>query len=246
MAIVTTDNKYYSDIADAIRNKNESSTQYKPEEMAEAINAIEVGEGVLLDNGYLYNGIILSELPDWDKDEYPYASITFIREGNEWAADLILLSKNPTYDSSSDEVTYKSPGLIYHCYSSIGYAENYGGTGSADNAGILNSWGLQHELYDHSNSILHWTNTTIRDTNGFVYLAASEPVKVNYGEGYDISEGSSEIVETVSIDFSQYEDGIFTETLDTGETITYDLTFDSNGRPTRITSDSGVSVTVEW
>lgn len=45
MGIVTTDNKYYSDIADAIREKNGESTLYLPSEMAPAILAIEGNSG---------------------------------------------------------------------------------------------------------------------------------------------------------------------------------------------------------
>lgn len=37
---VYTNNQYYTDIAEAIRSKNGSSTQYKPSEMAPAINAL--------------------------------------------------------------------------------------------------------------------------------------------------------------------------------------------------------------
>ena len=45
MGIVTTDNKYYSDIADAIREKNGESTLYLPAEMAPAILSIEGNSG---------------------------------------------------------------------------------------------------------------------------------------------------------------------------------------------------------
>lgn len=45
MGIVATDNKYYSDIADAIREKNGESTLYLPAEMAPAILAIEGNSG---------------------------------------------------------------------------------------------------------------------------------------------------------------------------------------------------------
>lgn len=37
---VYTNNQYYADIAAAIRNKNGSNTQYKPSDMAGAINAL--------------------------------------------------------------------------------------------------------------------------------------------------------------------------------------------------------------
>lgn len=45
MAIVTTDNQYYSAIADAIRAKNGTETTYKPADMAAAIAAIPTGGG---------------------------------------------------------------------------------------------------------------------------------------------------------------------------------------------------------
>lgn len=47
MAIVTTDNQYYSAIADAIRGKNGEATLYKPSEMAAAITALPTGGGAL-------------------------------------------------------------------------------------------------------------------------------------------------------------------------------------------------------
>lgn len=47
MAIITTDNQYYSAIADAIRAKNGAETTYKPAEMAAAISALPTGGGAL-------------------------------------------------------------------------------------------------------------------------------------------------------------------------------------------------------
>ena len=48
MAIVTTDNQHYADIAAAIRAKNGSDAQYTPPEMAAAIQAIQTGSGETL------------------------------------------------------------------------------------------------------------------------------------------------------------------------------------------------------
>lgn len=45
MAKVITDSKHYAEIAAAIRAKNGQETQYKPSEMAAAIEAIEAGAG---------------------------------------------------------------------------------------------------------------------------------------------------------------------------------------------------------
>lgn len=59
MSIVTTDNKFYSEIAAAIREKSGESTLYRPADMAEAILAIK-GGGSDLAEAY---AIILVEYP---------------------------------------------------------------------------------------------------------------------------------------------------------------------------------------
>lgn len=46
MAIVTTDNQYYSDIAAAIRKKLGVNRQYRPDEMAAAIESISTSQGI--------------------------------------------------------------------------------------------------------------------------------------------------------------------------------------------------------
>ena len=67
MAIVTTDNQHYTDIAAAIRSKNGTETQYKPSEMAAAIQAISGGgEPEPPDDGKtrLYITIPANAMPD--------------------------------------------------------------------------------------------------------------------------------------------------------------------------------------
>ena len=51
MAKVLTDDKHYTDIASAIRTKNGTETTYKPDEMADAILALEIGSGGGSGNG---------------------------------------------------------------------------------------------------------------------------------------------------------------------------------------------------
>ena len=43
MSIVTIDDSYFTDIANAIRGKNGETTTYKPNEMAAAISALSSG-----------------------------------------------------------------------------------------------------------------------------------------------------------------------------------------------------------
>ena len=52
MGKVVTDNKYYAEIAEAIRNRNGGTTKYTPAQMAEAILAISGGDSSLLPEGY--------------------------------------------------------------------------------------------------------------------------------------------------------------------------------------------------
>ena len=52
MAIVTTDNQYYSDIAAAIRAKRGVSTKYTPAQMAGAISGIQTGTPSKVKTGY--------------------------------------------------------------------------------------------------------------------------------------------------------------------------------------------------
>lgn len=66
MATVTTNNQYYTDIANAIRGKNGTETLYKPSEMAAAIQAISGGEPEPPDDGKtrLYITIPANAMPD--------------------------------------------------------------------------------------------------------------------------------------------------------------------------------------
>lgn len=56
MSKVLTDNKHYTDIANAIREKNGLTTTYKPAEMANAIAAIETGGGDLPEEAFNITG----------------------------------------------------------------------------------------------------------------------------------------------------------------------------------------------
>lgn len=83
MAIVTTDNKHYTDIAEAIRTKNGSSTTYKPSEMAAAIKAIESSSGEIakttaIDYSNYASGVFVETLDTGEELEY---TLTLDSEG---------------------------------------------------------------------------------------------------------------------------------------------------------------------
>ena len=54
MSIVTIDDSYFTDIANAIRGKNGETTTYKPNEMAAAISAISSGGGNITQWGKMF------------------------------------------------------------------------------------------------------------------------------------------------------------------------------------------------
>ena len=53
--------------------------------------------------------------------------------------------------------------------------------------------------------------------------------------------------DTVAIDYSNFDNGSFTETLETGDTLEYTVKeFDTEGRPIEITTPNGATVEVKW
>lgn len=119
MAIVTTDNKHYSDIADAIREKTGLATQYKPEEMPTGIgNVFEAGKQAEYDNfwdSYQANGTRASYnygfrewQPSFFNPKYDIVPTTaigtfyamFNRETNGYSLKTALNNANVVLDTS--------------------------------------------------------------------------------------------------------------------------------------------------
>lgn len=88
MAIVTTDNAHYRDIAEAIREKVGGTSLYKPAEMAAAIRAIQTGSG-----GGTTSSVALKDVNFYDYDGTPVASYTLAE-----AQALTALPDGPTHD----------------------------------------------------------------------------------------------------------------------------------------------------
>ena len=109
MAIVTTDDKYYTEIANAIRNKNGTTTQYKPSEMAAAINAISIGGGGIgLSN---INSSITYPLHVIGADNYDSTNRTFIADGN-FDTSSNISGYSIYFSSSTSVVAQKDSDII--------------------------------------------------------------------------------------------------------------------------------------
>lgn len=52
--------------------------------------------------------------------------------------------------------------------------------------------------------------------------------------------------DTTAIDYSAWDSGSFSETIETGDTLTYTVTFDDAGQPTQITAPDGTVTWIDW
>lgn len=102
MAIVTTDNQYYSAIADAIRGKNGEATLYKPSEMAAAISALPTGGGAL----------------DFLTNETDYGVAIYQNSSETTSSRTIVLPDGITFDDVKFIIgmgyTNNSSGTVYN------------------------------------------------------------------------------------------------------------------------------------
>lgn len=111
---------------------------------------------------YLYNGVQLPKLPEWDKETYPYA---YISREVEWVGDshyrVLYMTRNPLTINENEEVQMPDGNatcLIYAPYT---------------------TWGAVNESTWSTNGFAPvWTNTDILYEDGSVAIAASEPVPV--------------------------------------------------------------------
>lgn len=118
--------------------------------------------------GYSYNGVVLPELPQWDKEKYPYA---WIHQFN---------TANPSYvlRIASEPIVYKKPIFKdYYVYSMTGAGCIYNINDGAWE--IFQSDVTFDNYFPESDVLFSWTNTDIiNQSDGTVYLAASEPVPI--------------------------------------------------------------------
>lgn len=113
---------------------------------------------------YLYNGVRLPKLPEWDKEAYPYAVIY----KNNLGKYKLLCSANRIIESIDG----------------TGQATGYFQIPDGDWLRTGYSDGIWGDFAQHSGQelltlyTLIWTNTDIHYADGTVYLAYSEPVPV--------------------------------------------------------------------
>ena len=103
--------------------------------------------------GYSYNGVILPALPEWDREEYPYAFMHKAMRYQLW------VGKEITYNGSDIGIA----GAYLHCFSKTdGWNELPGGT----------------DVMVCDISKVEWANFDVLDENGAVVLNKSDPIPV--------------------------------------------------------------------
>lgn len=118
---------------------------------------------------YLYNGVQLPPLPEWDKEIYPYAVIY----------PYTTISANPVSGYKlriAETLEYGQNDIGVNGFD-LGIGEEYS---SPDGS---NGWGDRtEEQYTHwfpeTSSHIVWTNTDLFYADGNLWFAASDPIPV--------------------------------------------------------------------
>lgn len=130
---------------------------------------------------YLYNGVELPALPDWDKTTYPYAFITAMKTSSNTSAYLYC-SSVPIYKNDDGKlissIIAKQDGNVI-CYICDLFPDG----------SVFNDW-QRYENGDKSfsadasfivtyNGLITWANYDMLNySDDSVYLSASEPIPV--------------------------------------------------------------------
>lgn len=115
-------------------------------------------------SNYLYNGIELPPLPEWDRETYPYAFILRYHESGNYR--LFIASAEVRYYTSSSTTQFiEYTGGYYHRYSDTKW-------GDAENQSLGFSPTTNYQ------GVPIWSNYDLYTTDGTLYLAATDPIPV--------------------------------------------------------------------
>ncbi len=131
-----------------------------------------VSKGVLPKKGepvaYLYNGVQLPKLPEWDREKYPYAFMCGSTDFDGSYYVTINCLNVQVYRDDDDHIHPVQDGQYIRYYA------------TADKDDDWTYFGYVNDIFTSSLFIgdVFWTNTDILNEDGTLYLAASDPVPV--------------------------------------------------------------------
>ena len=114
---------------------------------------------------YLYNGVRLPKLPEWDKTVYPYAyMVRYYQDETTRTVELWVSQSEMVYEFTfTASYWLKSPSVFF----------GYDIESDAWKVPIEHPDGTSFGLYD-----IIWANTDFYRTDGTIVIGASEPVPV--------------------------------------------------------------------
>ena len=112
---------------------------------------------------FLYNGVELPKLPEWDKTTFPYACLApTLGQGADNSTTLVVVTRK---FKSENKYLYWNSNCYYMTY-------RYNGTGE-----WYESLRKTQIISAHKSSLKpFWANVDVFDTSGQLYLPASSPV----------------------------------------------------------------------
>lgn len=125
---------------------------------------------------YLYNGVRLPKLPEWDREKYPFVVVMQEVSSSIYFAQAIAA---PLYTEETVSLAGKS---LFQ----LAYDQSYLLKSAIQETGTWGDWYEVPKAYFQgrlendgaTENVLVWTNHDILNQDGTVYLAASEPVPV--------------------------------------------------------------------
>lgn len=114
---------------------------------------------------YLFNGVQLPTLPEWDKKTYPYAVINTAMYTMFKSATLYLLSslEYTTIESNGDR------GIVLTDTNHVIFSAKSTDTAWSEGSAVTAALNIAN---------IGWTNTDILNDDGTTYLSASDPIPV--------------------------------------------------------------------
>lgn len=119
---------------------------------------------------YLYNGVELPPLPEWDKETYPYAFISHRKSDGVY--ELYACSRIPTHSpvTEGDGIVVWYPAQLYLC--------------TDDKSWVFKTQYSEELMEGNKVFVLDirkdhlWSNVDILNEDGTLCLAASDPIPV--------------------------------------------------------------------
>ena len=126
---------------------------------------------------YSYNGIVLPALPEWDKEQYPYALIL-----GRASLAYCIVSTVPLYRNKRMEGTVMETTDVKAKQDGSSIISTYDIT-NADYPDSWQPWGAEtafqaDKTVKSSTYDVRWANYDVYNKDNTIYLSASEPIPV--------------------------------------------------------------------